>query len=404
MTSPAIGKLDYRQALGDRALLNNVPFLATVDAETAQALLSFDPWNAQSIYKLFGQLHTDRVEALREAHPILPGFADILMTQDVHRHPLLDDACCGYQGVYCRTAFAERCVNEVKLASLRQSLVQFDYDVLEKIALRRRAGGAPWRPPEVCYSECQKMLVFDQYGLFQPVLQQSGTENVYELFKAEASKPQPVQLSDQTLRVYEDFLHGLALAVQRDCLQKRENYAEQDFFELADYCCSQGQVLTIQRQCVDEARRMALQAQIRGTLLQVRTLLAQTDQNYSPFILEGKTDGQQFGIFLSSQEGAQLASLTTLPHPVSLMLDQYSDLQLEVILTYLECVEAIVRFALLKTRLQGQEAAEAGKRVQELLEFAFEIGKIHAEEGNTRQLVVPSTAYLEPADIVFLER
>lgn len=148
---------------------------------------------------------------------------------------------------------------------------------------------------------------------------------------------------------------------------------------------------------------MALQAQIRGTLLQARTLLAQTDQATCPFILEGKTDGQQFGIFLSSQDGAQLASLTTLPHPVSLALDQYTDLQLEVILTYLECVEAIARFGLLKTRLQGQAASESGKRIQELLEFAFEISKIHSEEGGTRQLVVPSTAFLEPADIAFLE-
>lgn len=234
------------------------------------------------------------------------------------------------------------------------------------------------------------------------MLQQEGAENPYELFMAEPNQLQPVQLSSPTLRVYEDFFQGLALAVQRDCLQKRENYTEQEFFDLADYCCSQGQVMTIQKQCVDEARRMALQAQIRGALLQVRTLLSQVDQNCSPFILEGKTDGQQFGIFLSSQEGAQLASLTTLPHPASLMLDQYSDLQLEIILTYLECVEAIVRFGLLKTRLQGQTVAEAGKRVQELLEFAFEIGKIHLGDAG-QPLQVPSTAYLEPADVEFLE-
>ena len=166
MTSSALDKLDYRQALGDRAVLNNVPFLATVDAETAGALLAFDPWSAQSVYRLFGQLYTDRVEALREAHPILPGFADILMTQDVHQHPLLGDACCGYQGVYCRAAFAEKCVNEVKLACLRQSLVQFDYCVLERLALRLRAGGVLWRPPAAEYSEYPEMRVFDQYGLF----------------------------------------------------------------------------------------------------------------------------------------------------------------------------------------------------------------------------------------------
>lgn len=41
---------------------------------------------------------------------------------------------------------------------------------------------------------------------------------MYEVFKPEETKPRPVQLSDQTLRVYEDFLQGLALAVQRDCL------------------------------------------------------------------------------------------------------------------------------------------------------------------------------------------
>ena len=163
MTSQVIDKVDYRQALGDRAIMNNIPFLATADAESANMLLNFDPWSAKSVYRLFNQLYTDRVETLRETHPILPGFEDILMTQDLHRHPLLDDVCCGYQGVYCRVAFVESCVNEVKLASIRQSIVQFDYSVLEKMAFRRKAGAAAWKPREARYSDYPEMLLFDQY-------------------------------------------------------------------------------------------------------------------------------------------------------------------------------------------------------------------------------------------------
>ena len=125
--------------------------------------------------------------------------------------------------------------------------MQFDYSVLEKIAFRQKAGAAAWKPHEAQYSEYPEMLLFDQYSLFQPILQQEGAENPYQVFKADQNRLQPVQLSDSTLRVYEDFLQGLALAVQRDCLQKRENYTEQEFFDLADYCCSQGQVMTIQK-------------------------------------------------------------------------------------------------------------------------------------------------------------
>lgn len=60
-------------------------------------------------------------------------------------------------------AFVESCVNEVKLASVRQSIVQFDYSVLEKMAFRQKAGAAAWKPREARYSDYPEMLLLDQY-------------------------------------------------------------------------------------------------------------------------------------------------------------------------------------------------------------------------------------------------
>ena len=41
--------------------------------------------------------------------------------------------------------------------------------------------------------------------------------------------------------------------------------------------------------------------------------------------------------------------------------------------------------------------------MQELLEFAFEICKIHMADGSTQLLSIPTSAYLEPADVEFME-
>ncbi|CAL6106760.1 Conserved_hypothetical protein [Hexamita inflata] len=390
-----IQKPDYRSIIGKQALSSNLPFSCSVDPYSAKYLFNYDSYSQQHLITLLSSQNITEVDQLALTQENLPSFEDILSMSTEQIGPIYSKLVPAYIGIYLRAAQTENAVNKLKTCCLRCSQIGANFAILSQFYQ-----GNLDDSQEI--SE-QTIEIFDQYDMFRlEDKYQSNTDNIQ---KGSST------MSSLYFWNCEDWLFNIAHQAQIDYQTRIKQFSQKDLNDLVTFCLSQYQTTTIQKQCCEEVKKLSAQTQIKGYMSIIRTYLNEINQDTQPIMLESqpiyrgtqqnKSDSLQFGFFLN--EMGHVEHINSIPHPVLVQLKQYSQQQLDMILMLLMCFESIFRYSALKANLLGQGQYESGVKLQQLLDFVFEIQKVKISETDG-ELVFPGLVYMESSDVAFVKK
>ncbi|TNJ30432.1 hypothetical protein GMRT_10947 [Giardia muris] len=425
----------YQEYVGHQTLTNNLPFLASVDAEALHYLLALDPNNPAHVCQLFlsEDFNLNPGISLKASTTLGDTLFDVLHggnVDGVSQSPLVSPLLRGILGILGRTAYTEVCVNSLRSATIRanqlvsgyitmNNIVQGHYDPFNRrrelfnMMLDESVTG--WKN---CVYKCARV------GHFYRNLRLRGrTDITYYTLGDRARRP---GFPSSYLLSSEDTLFRVANLAHNEYAFRLRQFQNDEANPAILYSYRQALFYTCCQALLSESKRHALEAQIKGQLNLVRSYLQETNIDKLRLmvhppplyrnVISKDIDTLSTEALLTTE--GYLGKILTVPHPVSFMMDSQQIGQLEIVLQYFLGLEAVVRLAYIKSFLGGADLWAAYDNINSELAFISELLRVHIQVGQTHGIQTlddnslsdlitvsaPSCIYLEDGELEEMRR
>ncbi|KAH0577696.1 hypothetical protein SS50377_21050 [Spironucleus salmonicida] len=386
-------KYPYREILGYDSITNNLPFLSTVDSYLYQFLMNdYDSNKIEFFEELFTSKDFSFDKEFDEDNSQQQNIYDVMLSANLEsmaEFPLFSTLLNGNCGIFCRSVYCEIVCNYYKIANLRNNQLLTDYVLINEL---------------IASGFSQQFYIFDDQ-----IFEKSKYYDNLDFFKrADAIKEEENTftqiLSSLYYNVSEDVLANIAIQLNNEYLFRLKTYHPEEI-NSAILCTHRNQIIyNLGNLVITETKKVASQAQIRGLLNILRTLLYQINQDESIFLLDSspiyrgrkQTKNLLQQNFIFNEDGC-LNSIYILPHPVTLSLNNTSSIVLDSILLVLQTFESVVRHSITRNIINGYTIYDCGKMITANLEFLSDIQDIELDYDQTIDMdIIPE--FLEGRD------
>lgn len=393
---------NYKDYVSHDSLLNNLPFLATIDVEALHYLLTV---NMESPTHLLTCLLSEDFDL---SYSISTKVTTILgeTLQEVLRSgnikgvcdsPLISDFLQGVTGIFGRMAYTEVCLNSYRSAIIRNNQFSAIFAVMSKavhgyydVFSRRKhlVNGLITMDPVETYSSFVHKYKYMKVGLFfansTPLI--SAAKDQISFF-VPSDRAVPLDLSSVYYMSSEEMLSKVASLANAEFRYRTKQFHSDDPNPAALFAYRQALFYTCCQAFLTETKRAAITVQIKGQLSALRSVLQEINQDKlivlldSPPIYRGvleQTPSMNSTEVILTAEGF-LSNPLTIPHPIAFQLESNQIPILEIILIYMTCLDSVVRYAVIKTLLNSNDIWFAASIINDELKFMSELQHVSVQ-------------------------
>ncbi|ESU37054.1 Hypothetical protein DHA2_153551 [Giardia duodenalis] len=406
---------NYKEYVSYDALLNNLPFLATIDVEAMHYLLTVNTESPIHLltcllsedFDLGYGISTKMTTILGETLQEVLNSGNI---KGVCDSPLISDFLQGVTGIFGRTAHTEVCLNSYRSAVVRNNQFSAVFAVMSKavhgyydaFARRRHLVNSliAMDPVETQSAfmhkyKCMKVGLFFANSI--PLV--NATKDQVSFFVS-SDRTVPLDLSNIYYVSSEETLSKIALLASAEFRYRTKQFHSDDHNPAALFAYRQALFYTCCQALLTETKRTAITAQIKGQLSALRSVLQEINQDKLTILLDSpplyrgvleQAPSMNSTEMILTAEGF-LSNPFTIPHPITFQLESNQISILEIILVYLTCLDSVVQYAVIKTLLNSSDIWFAAGIINDELKFMSELQHVtvHLNKGHSLNVHLPS--------------
>lgn len=406
---------NYKDYVSHDSLLNNLPFLATIDAEALHYLLTVDTENPTHVltcllsedfdlsYSISTKVTTILGETLQEVLKSgnIKGVCD---------SPLISDLLRGVTGIFGRMAYTEVCLNSYRSAIIRNNQFSAVFAVMSKAVYgyydafsRRRhlVNSLITMDPIETHSSFMHKYKYIKIGMFfansTPLT--NALNDQLSVF-VPSDRTVPLDLSCIYYTSSEEMLGKVASLANAEFRYRTKQFHNDDPNPAALFAYRQSLFYTCCQAFLTETKRTAMTVQIKGQLTALRSVLQEINQDKLTVLLDpppiyrgvlDQTPNMNSTETILSAEGF-LSNPFIIPHPVAFQLESNQIPILEIILVYTICLDSVVRYAIIKTLLNSNDIWFAANIINDELKFMSELQHVSVQLNNGHNIGIHMSA------------
>ncbi|EFO64558.1 Hypothetical protein GLP15_4518 [Giardia lamblia P15] len=405
---------NYKEYVSYDTLLNNLPFLATIDVEAMHYLLTVNTESPTHLltcllsqdFDLSYGISTKLTTILGETLQEVLNSGNIKGVSD---SPLISDLLQGVTGIFGRIAHTEVCLNSYRSVIIRNNQFSTVFAVMSKavhgyydaFARRRHLVNSliTMDPVETQSAFVHKYKCM-RTGLFfansAPLA--NATKDQVSFFVS-SDRTVPTDLSSVYYMSSEETLSKIALLANAEFRYRTKQFHSDDPNPAALFAYRQALFYTCCQALLTETKRIAITAQIKGQLSVLRSILQEINQDKLTILLDSpplyrgvleQVPNMNSTEMILTAEGF-LSNPFTIPHPITFQLESNQIPILEIILVYLICLNSVVQYAVIKTLLNSSDIWFAANIINDELKFMSELQHVtvHLNKGHNLNMHAP---------------
>lgn len=387
---------NYKEYVSHDSLLNNLPFLATIDVEAMHYLLTVNTESPTHLLTCLLSEDFDLSYGISTKVTTILGetLQEVLKSSNIKGvcdSPLISDLLQGVTGIFSRIAYTEVCLNSYRSTIIRNNQFSTVFAIMSKAVhgyydafARRRhlVNSLITMDPVETHSAFVHKYKYMKVGFFfanSTPLVNAAKDQIS--FFVPADRNVPLDLSSVYYMSSEEMLSKVASLASVEFRYRTKQFHNDDPNPAALFAYRQALFYTCCQALLTETKRTAITTQIKGQLSALRSILQEINQDKLTILLDSpplyrgvleQAPSMNSTEVILTAEGF-LSNPFTIPHPITFQLESNQIPILEIILIYMTCLDSVVRYAVVKTLLNSNDPWSAAGIINDELKFMSEL-------------------------------